>query len=82
MSVHSPGVMPGFIREEGVDMAVTGGMGSRVADRFRQWGIESVVGAQGKVIDVLRAILAGEEFEGELCTPHEHECGHHEKKEE
>lgn len=82
LSVHGPGVMPGFIREEGVDMIVTGGMGARAADLFRQWGIEPVVGAQGKVIGVLRAILAGEEFEGELCTPHEHECGHHEEKEE
>lgn len=82
VNMHSPGVIPGFIREEGADVIVAAGMGPRAADLFRQWGIEPVVGAQGRVIDVLRAILAGEEFEGGLCTPHEHECGHHEEKEE
>ena len=77
--VHGPGLVPGFIRDEEADMVVAGGMGMRAAEFMRRVGVEPVVGAQGRVMDVLRAILAGEEFEGSLCSPHDdsRECKKH-----
>ncbi len=73
--VHGPGLVPGFIKDQEADVVVSGGMGMRAAQVFRQWGVEPVTGAQGRVLDVLRAILAGEEFQGDLCAPHEHGRG-------
>ncbi len=73
--VRGPGLVPGFVRDEEADLVVSGGMGMRAAEVFRQWGVEPVTGAKGKVLEVLRALLSGEEFEESLCHPHEKSCG-------
>ncbi len=72
--IHGPGLVPGFVKDEGADVIVSGGMGVRAAERLRQWGMEPITGAQGRVLDVLQALLAGHEFEESLCQPHEREC--------
>jgi predicted Fe-Mo cluster-binding NifX family protein len=59
--------LPGFVLDQGADTVVAGGMGPRAVDMFRQWGIEPVTGAEGSVMDVLQAMLAGQEFQGDLC---------------
>ncbi len=67
VNIHGPGVVPQFIKEEGADIMVAGGMGVRASQFFLSIGIKPVVGAQGKVIEVLQALLRGEEFEGSFC---------------
>ncbi len=71
--VKGPGLVPGFVKEQGVDVIVAGGMGQRAASFFRAAGIEPVAGAEGRVVDVLSALIAGERFEGEFCAHHDHE---------
>ena len=75
VNVHGPGIVPSFVKGEGAYVIVAGGMGQRAASFFEQEGIEPIVGAQGRVCDVLSAILRGERFGGEPCKHHE-EGGH------
>ncbi len=70
VNVHGPGIVPQFVKDEGADMIVAGGMGVRASGFFESIGIKPVVGAQGTVLEVLEAILRGEEFEGSLCDHH------------
>jgi predicted Fe-Mo cluster-binding NifX family protein len=46
---HQPGQVPGFIRSQQVDVMLTGGMGGRAIDFFRQYGIQAATGASGTV---------------------------------
>jgi len=71
-TVHGFGLVPDFIRREGAETVVTGGMGERAAELLKRWGVEPITGAQGKVLDVLKALLTGEKFEPKFCTPENH----------
>ncbi|MBN1355424.1 P-loop NTPase [bacterium] len=42
---HEPGALPRWLHEQGADVIIAGGMGSRAQELFRQSGIEVVVGA-------------------------------------
>ncbi len=79
VNIHGPGLLPSFVKRHGADVVVAGGMGQKAAILFQQEGIEPVAGAQGKVIDVLRAVIFGERFDGSLCDHKEHRdsCGKH-----
>jgi predicted Fe-Mo cluster-binding NifX family protein len=57
---HSPGVVPGFIHSQGVDVMLTGGMGGRAIAFFEQLGIEAVSGASGTVRRALELYLGGQ----------------------
>jgi len=54
---HGPGDLPTFVKEHGGDLVVAFGMGSRAVDFFRELGIEVVLGASGRVADVVDALL-------------------------
>jgi len=56
---HAPGVVPAFIREQGADVMLTGGMGYRAIGFFQQYGIEAVTGATGTVRHALEQYLGG-----------------------
>ena len=57
---HSPGMVPGFIHSQGVNVMLTGGMGRRAIGFFEQYGIEAVTGASGTVRHALESYLGGE----------------------
>jgi predicted Fe-Mo cluster-binding NifX family protein len=57
---HSPGVVPGFIHSQGVDVMLTGGMGGRAIAFFEQLGVEAVTGASGTVRRALELYLGGQ----------------------
>ncbi|RLC61035.1 MAG: dinitrogenase iron-molybdenum cofactor biosynthesis protein [Chloroflexi bacterium] len=57
---HSPGQVPGFINDQGVNVMLTGGMGGRAIAFFEQYGIEAVTGAAGTVRRALEQYLGGE----------------------
>lgn len=56
---HQPGQVPGFIREQGADVMLTGGMGRRAIGFFEQYGIQPVTGASGSVRHALERYLGG-----------------------
>ncbi len=61
---HQPGLLPGWLAEQGVALVIAGGMGSRAQGLFRQHRIEVVVGAVES--DPERAVLSY--LDGQLTT--------------
>lgn len=45
---HQPGMVPGFIRSQGADVMLSGGMGRRAISIFEQYGIETATGRMGR----------------------------------
>jgi predicted Fe-Mo cluster-binding NifX family protein len=75
---HSAGDLPSYMKEQGIDVIVTGGMGPKAQEFLQSYSIKAVTGAYGKVKDVLESYLQGEvkyeEMEKE-CGEHHHEEG-------
>lgn len=75
---HQPGQVPQFIRDQGVDVMLTGGMGRRAIGFFEQYGIQAVTGASGTVGRSLEQYLGGALQSADPCREsmehaHEHE---------
>jgi predicted Fe-Mo cluster-binding NifX family protein len=64
---HQPGQVPGFIRSQGADVMITGGMGRRALGLFEQYRVEAVTGAYGTVQRALEGYLGGELHGAEAC---------------
>ena len=54
---HNAGELPAFMKENGIDVIITGGMGPKAQQYFADYGIKPVTGAYGKVKDVLEEYL-------------------------
>lgn len=89
---HQPGFLPQFLKQKGVECIVAGGMGVRAQGLFVESGIKIILGAQGKIDEVIDQLQKGTLKSGEsLCKPgagkgygldktqcdHPHEKGHH-----
>lgn len=73
---HQPGQVPGFIKSQGADVMLAGGMGRRAIGFFQQYGIQAVTGATGTVRRALAQYLGGALREAEPCrvsVEHEHD---------
>jgi len=67
---HNPGFLPEFLRKAGVNSIIAGGMGGRAQELFDQVGIETIMGIEGKVDEVIKSILEGTLKAGEsICNP-------------
>ncbi|MDD2401659.1 MAG: NifB/NifX family molybdenum-iron cluster-binding protein [Clostridia bacterium] len=42
---HEPGILPPWIKEQGADLVITGGMGARAQNLFLSQGIKVITGA-------------------------------------
>ncbi|MCD6082853.1 dinitrogenase iron-molybdenum cofactor [Candidatus Aerophobetes bacterium] len=54
-----PGQAPNFIKQQGAEVIIAGGMGPRAIEFFNQLGIEVVTEAGGRVADVVDSYLRG-----------------------
>ena len=57
---HQPGQVPKFIKEQYVDVMLSGGMGGRAIQFFEQFGIKTATGATGTVRSSVESYLGGE----------------------
>ncbi|MCJ8342901.1 MAG: hypothetical protein MJH09_08660, partial [Cetobacterium sp.] len=74
---HEPGVFPRFLGSIGANTIITGGMGQRAIDLFKNQNIEVILGAAGNIKEVLDVFLNGDLYShGTPCT-HEHGEGDH-----
>jgi len=68
---HAPGVLPQWLKEQGVDVVIAGGMGQRAQALFAEQGIEVVVGAPAETPeDLVRRHLAGTLVSGTNICDH------------
>jgi len=59
---HEPGLLPGLLCEEGVNVVIAGGMGTKAQEMFSQKGIQVVAGvspAGGSPEDLVQIYLSG-----------------------
>jgi predicted Fe-Mo cluster-binding NifX family protein len=67
---HQPGYIPQFLHQRGVECIVAGGMGMRAQGFFAEAGIQTILGASGKVNDVIEELKRGTlESGASLCKP-------------
>jgi predicted Fe-Mo cluster-binding NifX family protein len=69
--------IPAFLQSQGVQVIMSGGMGGRAIDFFKQNGIEVITGCAGKVQESIENYLAGNISAAELAmNPVVHHHGH------
>ncbi|MCF7926262.1 MAG: DUF134 domain-containing protein [Candidatus Izimaplasma sp.] len=68
---HKPGVLPLFLRDQAVDMIITGGMGKRAIELFKHNQIDVILGASGTIEENLE-----DYFDDELKSTNS-SCDHH-----
>jgi len=67
---HHPGFLPQFLKEQGVECIIAGGMGMRATTLFAEAGIKTILGITGSIDAVVDHILNGTLKDGEsLCKP-------------
>ncbi|NSW90090.1 MAG: dinitrogenase iron-molybdenum cofactor [Firmicutes bacterium] len=67
---HSPGYIPQFLHQRDVNCIVCGGMGTRAAGYFEEYGIKIITGIEGKIDEVVAKLEKGILKGGNsLCTP-------------
>ena len=67
---HHPGYLPQYLNKIGVSCIVAGGMGMRAKELFRQANIDTILGVEGKIEEVISKILNNSLEGGEsICKP-------------
>jgi predicted Fe-Mo cluster-binding NifX family protein len=67
---HQPGFIPQFLQQKGVECIVAGGIGRRATGFFNEIGIQTIVGVDGLIDEVIEKLRNGT-LEGgiSLCKP-------------
>jgi predicted Fe-Mo cluster-binding NifX family protein len=65
---HAPGEVPAFIKEQGAQVILSGGMGTRAVDFFENLGIQAATGAAGTVREGVKMYLDGALTGAAPCT--------------
>ncbi|MCX6034718.1 MAG: NifB/NifX family molybdenum-iron cluster-binding protein [Chloroflexi bacterium] len=64
---HQPGQIPGFIHQQKANVILSGGMGGRAIEFFKQLDIRAATGASGTVRQALENYLGGKLKEAAPC---------------
>ncbi len=54
---HQPGFLPRFLKDNGVEVIIAGGMGSKAKEIFQGFNIHTITGLSGTVDDILQSFL-------------------------
>jgi predicted DNA-binding protein (UPF0251 family)/predicted Fe-Mo cluster-binding NifX family protein len=57
---HEPGLLPKFLGEQNASVIITGGMGQKAIELFKDQSVEVILGARGKIEDNLNEYLNGD----------------------
>ena len=74
---HQPGFLPEYLSERGVNCIMAGGMGPRAQGLFAQKNIETIIGVQGAIDDIIEKYLKQELEAGDDLCGHQHEAEEH-----
>lgn len=70
---HRPGFLPDFLKDLGVNLVISGGMGETAQHLFAQNYIKVLVGVEGEGDDVIGQYLNNElKSTGAVCREHKH----------
>jgi predicted Fe-Mo cluster-binding NifX family protein len=68
---HKPFFIPKFLAERGVEILITGGIGPRAINLFKELNVKVISGVEGRTDDVIKRYLEGEIDENlEPCEEH------------
>lgn len=67
---HEPGFLPRYLAERGISCIIAGGMGPRAQNLFAQENIQTFIGVEGTVEEVLAAYLQQTLTSGESLCEH------------
>ncbi len=74
---HEPGFLPRYLADMGVEGMIAGGMGPRAQALFAERGIETCVGIEGPVDEVIEGYITGNLNSGVSACDHNfgaHSC--------
>ncbi|KUK10046.1 MAG: Dinitrogenase iron-molybdenum cofactor biosynthesis [Clostridia bacterium 41_269] len=78
---HTPGFLPQFLHDMGVNCLIAGGMGIRAQELFSRRGIDVVLGANGPadraVDNFIKGKLKPGVYENTCSRGEDHDCSHH-----
>jgi len=81
---HQPGFLPQFLSEKGVNCIIAGGMGPRAQALFAQKNIETIIGVQGNIDEVIEKFIKQKLEAGDDLCDHTHgehsPCEQHQEK--
>jgi len=69
---HQPGFLPGYLSEKKVNCIIAGGMGPRAQGLFAQKNIETILGVQGTVDEIIEKFMQQEIEAGDDLCNHKH----------
>jgi predicted Fe-Mo cluster-binding NifX family protein len=73
---HQPGFLPVYLSQMGVNAIIAGGMGPRAQGLFAEKNIQTIIGVQGRVDEVIERFLRQELEAGQdLCDHGHHQDG-------
>ncbi len=75
---HEPGLLPRYLAGMGVTYVIAGGMGQRARALFAEKGIDTYVGIEGPVDEVINSFVSGSLQVGTNSCDHPdggHNCG-------
>lgn len=77
---HENGSIPEFLKKLGINCVIVAGMGVKAQELFNEYNIENIMGAEGKIDDIINEFINGKLIAGESsCKPEtKHDCGSHE----
>ncbi|MGI5879441.1 MAG: NifB/NifX family molybdenum-iron cluster-binding protein [Syntrophomonadaceae bacterium] len=76
---HQPGMLPGYLRQNGVDVIIAGGMGERAKLLFNELNIDVYVGITGDIKAAIESYQAGRLNSKDVFCQHDdhkHDCNH------
>jgi predicted Fe-Mo cluster-binding NifX family protein len=69
---HSPGFLPNFLSQRGVQTIIAGGMGPRAQGLFAEKNIQTIIGVQGAIDEVIERFLRQDLEPGQDLCDHGH----------
>jgi predicted Fe-Mo cluster-binding NifX family protein len=69
---HQPGFLPQYLSEKGVNCIIAGGMGPRAQALFAQKNIETIIGVQGNIDEVIEKFIKQKLEAGDDLCDHTH----------
>ena len=74
---HAPGIIPKFLRDNNVDIVITGGVGNSAIQLFESYEIGVITGVTGDIETIIKDFAMGVIKSGESLCNHEDEDHEH-----